>query len=525
MKRSLTVVAAVVTLTLSGCGGGNSDEPAGDTAAAGEIDRDATLRFAWTVAPTNMDPHTTVDPRVGFPTLSPVYDRLTMVTRASADAPFEISPMLAESWEFSEDGLTLTLTLRDDATFHDGSPVDSEAVKFSLERGKTLPGSTAAFALSVIDTIDAPDPGTVVLNLNRPAADLLFTLADVTGMILNPARLNSGVDPAREDAGSGPYKLTELRSGDRTVYERASEYWDPEAQKPAGLEIIGIVDDNARLNAMRSGQVDGVLIKLGQHDQAEQIAQGSDAEVISSGPRSWYAMFLNADFPPLEDVKVRQALNFAIDRDAINETVLDGQCPATSQPLQEGEVGYDPDSAGRYTYDPDRARELLAEAGYPDGFEVDLLVQSGLSPQVELAPILQAQLAEVGVDATLTTLDLLATSRTWNGGQSGTYVHVNSSTAEPAVTLTQAYQDASYPGPAPAGFDELMARASDATLSPEAREEALQAVSAFASENAMDAFICALPTQYVVSDSVVGMETNGAPWGGIFDLRYVGLTE
>jgi ABC-type transport system substrate-binding protein len=223
-------------------------------------------------------------------------------------------------------------------------------------------------------------------------------------------------------------------------------------------------------------------------------------------------------------VKVRQALNYAIDREAINETILDGQCPPTSQPLQEGEPGHDPDSAENYTYDPERAEELLAEAGFPDGFPLNMVVIAGLNPQADLASVIQAQLGEVGVDVSINAVDTVAASRIWNGGQADIYQHVRSSTSEPAVTMSSAYQAASFPGPRPAGFDELVARGSDSTQDQETRYEDLQEASAFASENAMDVFLCALPTQYAASESVVGLDEVASPYGGGFDLRYLGMT-
>jgi ABC-type transport system substrate-binding protein len=520
-SRTLVVVSAIVALVVTACGGGTTSGP---DAATGEVDRGGTLRMAWTVPPTNLDPHLSIDPRIGFPYLSPVYDRLTRVTNGAGEAATaEVGPMLATAWEFSADGRTLTMHLRTDATFHDGTKVDGEAVKVSLERGKTMQGSTAATVLAPIETITAPDPATVVLALNRPAADVLFTLSTTAASIISPAALSSGIDLGTQEAGSGPYRLGELRTGDRVTYTRADGYWEPEAQQAETIELIGMVDDKARINALRSGQVDAVLIKIGQHDEAEQLAKDGKFSVVDTGPLSWYATFLNTARPALDDVRVRRALNYAIDRDAINDTVLDGQCPGTSQPLQAGEPGTAPGADGAYRYDPAEARRLLAEAGHPDGFTLQMVVIAGLSPQIELAPIVQAQLGEVGVQVEITAVDTVAASRIWNGGQSDIYLHVHSSTAEPAVTLQSAYQSAAFPGPAPDGFAELMQRGVDSTLDQDARYAELAKASAFASENAMDLFMCALPTQYAASSSVVGLDRNASPFGGIFDLRYVGV--
>ena len=519
--RVLTVVSAVLALVLAGCGGGAATS--GGSADAAAVDPAGTLRLAWTVPPTNFDPHLTIDPRIGYPYLSPVYDRLTQVGKQDG-GPSEVRPMLASSWEFSADGRTLTLKLRDDATFHDGTKVDAAAVKASFERGKTLQGSTAAAALKVIDTIDAPDAGTVVLHLTRPAADILFTLSTVAASIISPTALARGADLATQEAGSGPYTLSQLKAGDRAIYARSAGYWDPAAQQAATVELVGMVDDNARLNALRSGQVDAVLIKIGQYTEASRMAQGGAFSVEEMGPVSWYATFLNTARPPLDDVRVRQALNYAIDREAIDKSVLDGQCKPTSQPLQDGERGNAPNVAGAYRYDPAEAKRLLAESGHGNGLNLSLVVISGLAPQINLAPVVQAQLAEVGVTVTITAVDTVAASRVWNGGQSDLYVHVHSSTAEPAVTLQSAYQSAAYPGPAPDGFAQLMQRGSDSTLAPEARYAELQKASAFASENAMDLFMCAMPSFYAQSKSVVGLDKGSAPFGGMFDFRYAGVT-
>lgn len=229
-------VVCVAALVASSCGGGGTLTGAG---GGGEVDRNASLSMGWILPPPMMDPHATPSIVGAFPYLSLVYDRLVRVDNSSGTATFV--PMAAESWSYSADGRTLTFALRSDATFHDGTPVNAEAVRWSLERAGSLPTSTVASELTSIDGVAAPDAETVVLTLNRPAADLIYRLSTLAGAIVNPASAEQ--DLSMSEAGSGPYVLDQLKVGDRASFTRYDGYFGPEAQNMASIEVVGMVDD------------------------------------------------------------------------------------------------------------------------------------------------------------------------------------------------------------------------------------------------------------------------------------------
>ncbi|MEE2059216.1 ABC transporter substrate-binding protein [Rhodococcus artemisiae] len=322
LKAAAALFAA--SLLLTACGGsGESNGSA--SAAGGRIDKDASLRYAWTTPPGNLDPHRSGNYSVDFNYLAPVYDRLTQTVSGP-----ETAPMLAESWEFAPDGLSATFHLRSDATFHDGSPVNADAVVQSLNRARDPQQALVAQSFSMISDVVAVDEHTVRIDTNRPAADLPAVLSSTVGAIINPAALDSGVDLTIETAGSGPYVPTRIRLGDHISYERYDNYWAADAQNYKTLDILGIPDDNARLNAFRSGQLDAMLAKAGQYDELEQLTTSSGLSMHSFPAATYYAIQLDIGQPGFEDPRVRQALNYAVDREAINSAFLNGQCEPTS---------------------------------------------------------------------------------------------------------------------------------------------------------------------------------------------------
>jgi peptide/nickel transport system substrate-binding protein len=513
----VTAVAAVAVL-LAGCGSGGGGSPD----AAGTPDPAAVLRFGYTVAPTGLDPHVNASAIAQVPYLFPLYDRLTQVVSGP-----ELQPMVATSWTAAPDGLSTTFVLRDDVTFHDGTPLRSDAVKASLDRAMTLPASTVKSSFSMVSGVTAVDPLTVRIDTKRPAPDLPYVLSSVPGAIINPKSI------ARPDLdtvpdGSGPFTVTSVRLGDGVSYQKAPSYWDPRAQQLAGLEVRGITNDNARLGALRSGELDAMLSKVGQYEQSSKL--GDDYGFHSYPAAATYAIYLNTARPNIDQVKVRQALNYAIDREGLNKGVLAGQCAPTSQPLTDvydgqGHLATPPVT---YTRDVAKAKQLLAEAGLPNGFEMRMIVGAGLSPQDRMAPVLQAQLAEIGVKLTIDAQDPVQVNGLWKPGtEYDAYLQTRTAGPTGAITLRDSYLLPNrFPGPVPAGFADAVNGAFAGGLSPEQVDTTLQQASTIAVDQAMDVFLCALPTQVAYKTNVTGMDTLGqTDFQGVFDVRYVGMTK
>ncbi|MEE2059177.1 ABC transporter substrate-binding protein [Rhodococcus artemisiae] len=469
--------------------------------------------------PSNLDPHQSVVNIVDFPYLAPVYDRLTQVRVGP-----EIAPMLAESWQFAPDGLSADFTLRTDAVFHDGAPVDAEAVVKSLARARTV-GFRSAPALSMIADVAVVDDHTVRIATTRPAADLASVLASTHAAIINPRALEDGTDLTQTTAGSGPYQPSEVRFGDRITYTRSEHYWDPDAQKAATLQIIGMSDDNARLNAFRSGQIDVMLAKVGQTDELDRLTQQPQYRVQNFPSAAFYSIALDIGAEYLADVRVRQALNYAIDREGIRSGLTKDHCAPLSQPLPAGVVGHNSDVAGRYDYNPDKARELLRAAGVPDDLKLRIVNITGLSPQQEMLTAIQAQLDDVGVDTEVVAMAAGDAQLMFAQGGYGS-MNVRVTYPLPAQTLMAGYMTPTFfPTEPSPEFQDAVLGSLNPGISDAERTELYSKASGIASDEAYDIFICSVPTTVAYSNAVVGMdEVAQVDFTGIMDTRYLGKT-
>ena len=272
--------------------------------------------------------------------------------------------MLAESFEFSDDGATLTLTLRDDATFQDGTPIDAESVKANLERAKTLADGTVASFLANVSAIEAVDDTTVTLTITEGGADLPAILATNVGMIVNPKAFTDGRDLvlAPGDAGSGPYQVVEFVPNERAVFERVDGHWDPDAGKVKRIEMGFIPRGSSRVDGLRAGQLD--LIQVTGVDQqvglplVESGEFGGFQVTVSTG----HQLMFNVAMGDLGTPELRQAIAQAIDKQAIADQFLEGNCIVTTTLLPEDHWAA-PGAEEPYPYDPEAAQALLAELG------------------------------------------------------------------------------------------------------------------------------------------------------------------
>lgn len=520
------VAIAALTLVLSACGGASSDDssPAlgGSVGAAvADADPNGHLRVGSTVPAPALNPHKMPSAAAAFAYLTPVYDRLTQMI--DADGSLEIAPMVATKWEFSEDGREVTFTLREGITFTDGAVLDAAAVKSTLDHAKTAAGSTVASTFSMIDSVQVVDPNRVKIIANRPAVDLPYVLAGVEAALISPRALDNP-DLDVNPVGSGPYVATAVKIGDSATYKRREGYWDPKAQLSETITLTGIVDDNARLNALRSGQIDLMISKIGQYREASSL--GSGYGFFSYPAAQLYVMAMNTDSPELSDVRVRQALNLAVDREGINSSLLNGQCDVAGQPLGEGANGNLSDPPIDYTYDPDRARALLEEAG-AKGLTFTALLGAGLSPQDDIAAALQAQFAQVGVTMNAKPVDLVDMTTQFAAKAQPAIVTVRVGDPTSAQFLNRNYTvPRLFPGTLPAEFRTSLAPAFDPNVSDAERTSSLEAASSVAVENAFDVFLCGVGTQFAFANKVIGASNMGvAHYTGVLDLRYVGIAK
>lgn len=376
-------VAAALIFVLSGCSGGSS--------ASGE----KTLDIGVIVDVASFDPsQSDVGQYMQF--LQPAYDALIRL-----DEEGELQPFLATEWEYTDESNTvLELSLRDDVQFSDGSDFTAEAAAASLERFQDSNGPRAS-ALAAVESFEAVDETTLRFTLATPDPALTHNLALVAGMITNPS-VEDG-ELASVPAGTGPYVLDvdATRRGDVYVFTRNENYYDPEAFPFDQVSLRVLTDPTARLNAVKTGQVDSTWGLASQLSEAES----SELTVIS-WPGDWQGLFLadraGQTTPALGDERVRQAINYAIDGDGILDTIAFGEGEPTTQMFYPGTPAADPAIDDAYPYDPDKARDLLDAAGYADGFTLSMPSSDTLLP--EAYPVMRQQLADVGITVEYTPL-------------------------------------------------------------------------------------------------------------------------
>ncbi|MFC5949163.1 ABC transporter substrate-binding protein [Pseudonocardia lutea] len=420
-RRLLAGLVAVFALLVTACGGGGG---AGSGAAA-TPDPNAILRYAFVQNVSSFDPHRSSN-AWDMVNLRLVYDQLLQ-----EDQNGEIVPMLATGYEFLDGGTVLQLTLRDDVTFHDGTRFDSAAVKANLERAKTLETSAVKGALRAIASIDTPDPTTVRLNLSSPGGNLPALFTERHGSMISPAAFDNP-DLDQKPVGSGMFTMTEYVPGQVTRYAKAPNYWDPDAVKVAGVEVYVQTSSPTRLNMLTTGQVDMTYLDPSTQDQA--VAAGLHVEPSQS--TTIFRMTVNTAKAPFDKLEVRQAMEHAIDRRAIVDGVLFGIGAPTSQLIPPGHWAYDDKVAWDgpdYGYDPEKAKQLLARAGYPAGTEFEMLIPA-LDDHRAVSEAVIPMLEAVGLRAKTRVIEPATTPATFFGRQEGNaYIGASAPFVDPST--------------------------------------------------------------------------------------------
>jgi ABC-type transport system substrate-binding protein len=358
--------------------------------------RGGTLIIAEGSDATTLDGHLYTD--------SPTAERMEHICETMIDLTPDgaIRPRLAASWSFSPDGRRLTLRLRPNVRFHDGTPFNGDAARFNLER--ILNPETRAPWRSLVDRVTAVvrlDQSTIVLTTNAPFAPLLVNLTHSGTCMQSPTAIAArGQDYARNPVGTGPFRFQEWVRGDRITVTRFDEYWGEKANLDA-IQWRVIPDDGARVAAIESGAVH--IAKRVPPRDMERLRRNLRIEVVPS-LRTIFIGF-NVTKAPFTDRRVRQALNHAINKSAIVTSILAGTGRVSDSPLAPGVVGYS--RIMTYDYDLDRARALLREAGLPTGFRATFHHPTArYIRDAEIAGAVQGLLRRIGVELELVTMDI-----------------------------------------------------------------------------------------------------------------------
>lgn len=362
------------------------------------------LRAGMQTDPVGLDPHLTTATATRN-MMENVYDTLVMFSSSG-----EIVPGLAASWEASEDGLTWTFNLREGVTFHNGEPMTASDVVFSINRIKDpAVASPRAGDFAVVDSVEALDDLTVVFNLSQPFSPLLAKLSFSTNVIVSEAVITEHGDAQEVVIGTGPFKFVEYIPQTRLVLERFDDFWgSDEAGNPLpymdGILFNFYPDPASRTTAIQTGNAD--WIEYVSAADVTLLQADPNVEVVGGLSANFRALYINTTVEPLDNHLIRQAMAHAIDEQSIIDLALfgTGGVLATGTTIPGGNF-YAVESNPYTGRNLERAQELLAEAGYPDGFEFEMYVTSTYDFLRDPAEIIQANLADVGIRATIRTED------------------------------------------------------------------------------------------------------------------------
>lgn len=348
------------------------------------------LSIGTTVEPASFDPAQAQE-GTHIPYYQAVYDTLL---RREPDG--SLSPMLAQSWAYDDAQTTLTLQLRDDVTFTDGTTFDAEDVVASLDHFGKANGPQAT-TVSSVASVTASSPTEVVIALSAPDPAFLIYLSNAAGFIASSESLDNE-DLATTPVGSGPYELDKAGTtiGSRYHFVKKDDYWGDDMPYDE-IDFVVLPDQTARLNALRSGQINTAV--LSSAAAGDEAVKAGFTRVPSEA--NWHGLTFfdrgGTINPAVGDVRVRQAVNNALDRDLLLESFELGQGTATSQIWGKASLGYQAELESYYAYDPDRARALLAEAGYADGLDLTIPVTTIFDDATLVA--VQQMLSDVGINA------------------------------------------------------------------------------------------------------------------------------
>lgn len=400
-KTIAALLAGCMVLALAACGG-SSDTPAGtDTTGEETAKKEVVIVQGTNISSLDMHKAT------GTTTASICFNMYDSLTRADANGV--VQPLLAKSWENIDD-LTWQFKLEEGVKFHNGEAFNADTVKFNVERILDAEfGSPLRGDFSRIDHVDVIDDYTVNIVTTDPFPSLPLRM---TYLAMEPAGYiqevgNEGF--ALSPVGTGPYKFVEMVDGSHVILEKNDEYWKgaPSVEK---LTFKVVAEESTRMLALENGEAD-IAIAL-PPSQVARLQDKDGVTAISAPANRIIYMAFNQITPesdnPLQDVRVRQAINYGVDQEEIIATVLEGIASTVSTPSLPQWKGYDA-TIEAYPHDVEKAKALLADAGYADGLSFDLSVVPGAQPAFkEVAEAVSAQLAEIGIEVNVITAESLA---------------------------------------------------------------------------------------------------------------------
>jgi ABC-type transport system substrate-binding protein len=430
--------------------------------------RGGVLRVCMPFNPSSLDPSTgRVSPE--FTALFAIYDGLLQ----SDPQTGEVQPGLAKAFTY-KDSQTLVLDLVEGVSFHDGTPFDAEAVKFNLERSRTHPRTTTRADLDSLASVEVVSKYQAVIHLNRPNAGFAAILTDRVGLMVSPTAFKSANENMdRKPVGTGAFKFVSWQDNDSVVLTRNENYWR------AGLPYL----DGVTIRIIPEMQTDLRSIVAGENDLAlyldislkPSVDRSPGLNAILTQTTLLQMIYLNYGRPPLDDVRVRQALNYGVNREELSQVISQGLQPPTSALYPKSHWTCEPETANYYSYDPAKAKSLLADAGYPNRIEIPML---GFPDQtnIRFQELMMAQLERAGIRLKITRGANFQTSTDFFGPEKKGAGRISPSggRADPGQFYSQLYSKNAFynaGGKESPGFPELLA-ATEAATDPAARKAA-----------------------------------------------------
>ena len=444
-KISLMLAAALTAgLALTGCGGSKTSDTTDNTAGAENestaevkgVDVDTT---GYLVAALNADiqtadvQKTSKDYEVPFN----IFDRLVDV-EVGTDGNSKIVPSLAESWDISDDGLEYTFHLRQGVKFHNGNDFTAEDVAYTFHRMLTVEGGVntefidqikgadelLAGETDTLEGVEVVDDYTIKVTLKEPFAGFLASISSPGVSIYDSEATEAagdqfGMDPA-VTVGTGPFEFSSWSFNNQLVLTRNEDYWKGASKLP-GVVIKIIPDTETQSMMFESGELDILDLDYAA-DSVDRFTETYPDQIVQ-GPRVGIVYFtMNFNKEPFQDVRVRKAVQMSIDRQAILDALYGGRGQVEQGIFPHGLIGFNPDQE-EIKYDPEAAKALLAEAGYADGFDMEIAADSSASDTMTMAlEIVSDQLAEVGIRAEIKNYDESTWLETRKSGELGSFM-------------------------------------------------------------------------------------------------------
>ena len=386
---SAVALALLVGVLTTGCGSSASSGASSSSAAtAPDI-----LRLAYTSTVTTWDPSASFSTEVVY--MANLYEPLIYANAPGSAEPF--SPALATSWEVAKNGLSWTFHLREGVTFHDGTPFNAEAVKYSIDRTQKL-NLGAAYLWAPVKSVQVVDPYTVTMHLSYPVALDRIAAASSGSWIFSPATAGKSSkwwDAGHED-GTGPWILQSYKPNQELVFVRNDKWWGTWSNNQYKKVVVEIVAEaGTQQQELEAGQID--YAGLVARDQVSALQSNPSIDVVKGQSWNSYLMFFNTQHKPLDNLQVRQALSYAVPYQDIITVGANGLATQSKGPVP---VGLWPNTQGnvpQYTTDIAKAKQMLAAAGYPNGFTLNLTYTAENPLEDAFAPLIKESFAKVGV--------------------------------------------------------------------------------------------------------------------------------